>query len=450
LKGISMKIFFSPPLIVGVLVASISTPSYAFLDALKKNMDKLGSQIQGPGQAKSAGAGAPKEGSVDAVCSRVLGPPYQGTLPAGTSAEELVGKFFNVSVDLGQKLREGISVLHVGSMPNIEHMVRDIHDQEIRRLGEAFIRNPTVINLAHIINKAESGDRYKPEDGPSQLTEARTLLALAIMQFPQIAKNPNQAATIFRENFIQDSGLSIAMMARLHLFGDLGVPKDINAFSNYVGQASNKYSVSINDQSIFYALGKIPNWQYANQYRSLIQQSQQMAASLNRSNGASQAAPAIRSQALVLMEKGREIDDMTLEALGAGPTVAQLRARGERMRKEASGEANLIKVSVTTSSEYKAEFERLLNSSPKLSDDARKKLADANQKRLENVGEMYKVTGQVALLFFNGNIAETQEIGAYINDYFRRSCETTFRTIQFAQEAGVPQPTTQISRDGDL
>ena len=436
--------------VTGSVIALVSPSSYAFLDALKKNMDKLGSQIQAPGQAKNPGSASPKEGSVDAVCSRVLGPPYQGTFPPGTSAEEFVGKFFNVTVDLGQKLREGISVLRVGAMPNIEHMVRDIHDQEIRRLGEAFVRNPTLINLAHIINKAESGDRYKPEDGPSQYTEARTLLALTIMQFPMLAKNPNQAAVMFRENFIQDSGLSIAMMARLHLFGELGLAKDVNAFSNYVAQASNKYSVSINDQSIFYALGQIPNWQYANQYRSLIQQSQQMAASLNRSNGASQAAPAIRKQALALMEKGQEIDDMTLDALGAGPTIAQLRARGERMRKEAAGEANLVKVSVTTSAEYKAEFERLLSTSPKLSDDARKKLADANQKRLENVGEMYKVTGQVALLFFNGNIAETQEIGGYVNDYFRRSCETTFRTIQFAQEAGVPQPTTQISRDSDL
>lgn len=447
------KVFRKP--FVGTLFAAVAfTPvtSYAFLDALKKNIESLGSQMGAPqGQTAASGAGIqkPAQGSVDAICSRVLGAPYEGTFPAGVSAEELVGKYFNVTIDLGQKLREGISVIRPSAMPNMDHMLRDLNDTEVRRLGEAFVRSPTVINLGHIVNLSERGDSYTPENAPSQRTEARALLGLVLMQYPELAKTPGQAAVIFRENFTKDSGLSIAMLARMHLFGD-GLPKDLAAFSNYVGQASSKYQVHINDQTIFYALERVPNWSQAQQYRSLLQGSKDMMASFNRSQNASAAAPVIRKQALTLMAKGEEIDGMTLEALGAGPTVAQLRARGERMRKEASGEANLIAVSVTTSDAYKQEFQRLLASSPKISDEAKKKLADANKLRLENVNEMYRVTGQVALLFFNGNIAETQEIGGYINAYFRNSCESTFRTIQFARESGEPPPTVQINRDSEL
>lgn len=440
-------------LIAAILSLGVTVPitSYAFLDALKKNMESLGSQL-GPasGQKAQAGSGSQQaQGSVDAICSRVLGAPYEGTFPPGVSAEELVAKYFNVTVDLGQKLRDGISAIRPGVMPNMEHMLRDLNDTDVRRLGEAFVRSPTIINLGHIVSLSERGDTYASENAPSQRTEARTLLGLVLLQYPDLVKTPGSAAVIFRENFTRNSGLSIAMLARMHLFGD-GLPKDLSAFSNYVGQASSNYQVHINDQTIFYALDNLPGWPQANQYRSLLQSSKDMMASFNKSKNASAAAPAIRKQALTLMAKGEEIDGMTLEALGAGPTVAQLRARGERMRKEASGEANLIAVSVTTSDEYKQEFQRLLASSPKISDDAKKKLADANKLRLQNVNEMYRVTGQVALLFFNGNIAETQEIGGYVNAYFRNSCESTFRSIQFAREAGEPPPTVQINRDAEL
>jgi hypothetical protein len=445
---------FRKPFLGTLVAAATFTPamSYAFLDALKKNIESLGGKTSAPsGQTSIAGSSnqKPAQGSVDAICSRVLGPPYEGKFPPGVSAEDLVGRYFNVTVDLGLKLRQGISVIRPGAMPNMEHMLRDLNDMEARRLGEAFVRSPTVINLGHIVNLSERGDAYTPENAPSQRTEARTLLGLVLMQYPDLVKTPGQAAVIFRENFTRDSGLSIAMLARMHLFGD-GLAKDLSAFSNYVGQASSKYQVHINDQTIFYALDRLPNWSQANQYRSLIQSSKDMAASFNRSRKASAAAPAIRKQALFLMAKGEEIDGLTLEALGAGPTVAQLRARGERMRKEATGEANLIAVSVTTSDEYRQEFNRLLLSAPKISDEAKKKLANANKLRLENVNETYRVAGQIALLFFNGNIAETQEIGGYVNAYFRNSCESTFRTIQFAREAGEPPPTVQINRDSEL
>jgi hypothetical protein len=440
-------------LIAAILSLGVTAPinSYAFLDALKKNIESLGSQL-GPasGQKAQAGSGSqPAQGSVDAICARVLGAPYEGTFPPGVSAEELVAKHFNVTVDLGQKLRDGISAIRPGVMPNMEHMLRDLNDTDVRRLGEAFVRSPTIINLGHIVSLSERGDTYASENAPSQRTEARTLLGLVLLQYPDLIKTPGSAAVIFRENFTRNSGLSIAMLARMHLFGD-GLPKDLSAFSNYVGQASSNYQVHINDQTVFYALDNLPGWPQANQYRSLLQSSKDMMTSFNKSKNASAAAPAIRKQALTLMAKGEEIDGMTLEALGAGPTVAQLRARGERMRKEASGEANLIAVSVTTSDEYKQEFQRLLASSPNISDDAKKKLAEANKLRLQNVNEMYRVTGQVALLFFNGNIAETQEIGGYVNAYFRNSCESTFRSIQFAREAGEPPPTVQINRDAEL
>jgi hypothetical protein len=217
-----------------------------------------------------------------------------------------------------------------------------------------------------------------------------------------------------------------------------------------VGQASSNYQVHINDYTILYALDNIPDWSQAQQYSSLLQSSKDMMESLNRSQNASAAAPNIRRNALELMSKGEEIDYMTLEALGAAPLIAEFRARGQRMKSEDTGENNLIKIAVDSSEKYKEASNKLLSTSPKLSDDALSKLAEANRMRLENVNELYKLTGQVALLFFNGNISETQEIGGYINTYFRNSCESTFRSIEFARESGVPKPTTNIDRSSEL
>lgn len=442
---------FTHLFLVGTLLATgISLPvkSHAFFDKLKKSMESLGGQLGAiPGQKTQADSGTqPLEGTVEAVCWMKFGPPYSGTFPPGLSAEGLVAKYFHVTVDLGQKLRDGISVIRLGAMPNMEHMLRDLNDREVERLGQAFVRSPTVINLGHIVNFSERGDTYKEGRRPSQQTEARTLLGLVLMQYPQLAKSPGQPAVIFRENYIRDSGLSTAMLARMHLFGD-GLPKDSSAFSNYLGQSSLHYPVHINDQTIFYALENLPNWNKANFYRSFIQDSKKMQDALNRSQKASSSAPAIRKRVLTIMAKVEESDGLILEALGAGPTAAQMRARGERMRKEASGEANLIAVSVTTSDEYKLEIRKLLLSSPKISDDAMKKIAKANQLRTQIANEMHDVAFQIARLFFNGNYAETLEIGGYFNAYFRNFCDSSIRSVQYAKEAGVPPPTVQINRD---
>jgi len=423
----------------------VSFQSHAFLQGLQKSLSNIGQQMQTTKTDNSK----PATGSVDTICIRVFGAPYEGTLPAGTSPEQIVSKYFKHSIEMTQQLNAGISKKRSLVMPNIEHMIRDLNDTEVRRLAEAFIRNPTEVNLAFIVNMAERGDGYAPENRPSQQTEARTLLGLVILQYPELALNPGHAAVIFRENFIRNSGLSTAMLARMHLFGE-GLPKDIRAFSNYVGQASSNYQVHINDYTILYALDNIPDWSQAQQYSSLLQSSKDMMESLNRSQNASAAAPNIRRNALELMSKGEEIDYMTLEALGAAPLIAEFRARGQRMKSEDTGENNLIKIAVDSSEKYKEASNKLLSTSPKLSDDALSKLAEANRMRLENVNELYKLTGQVALLFFNGNISETQEIGGYINTYFRNSCESTFRSIEFARESGVPKPTTNIDRSSEL
>lgn len=432
-----------------LLTAQMASPCFAFLDSLKKNLEGLNNPLKGV-ETQRGGQTKPKPGSVDAICTMVFGPPYTGVFPPGVSPEQLLGKHFNVTADMATKLREGVSIIRRGAMPGMERLLGDISDQKVRSLGQAYVRSPSVINLAHIVNLAENGDRYKPETGPSELAEAKTLLGLAIMQYAHLARSPRDAVALFEEAASQESGLASALLARLYLFGELGLKRDISIFSNYVAEASKNYRVVINDHSIFLALDKIPNWPNANMYRSLLQQKADMKASFNRSKTASENAPQIRKQALVLMDRGREIDEMTLDALGSGSEIALFRARGERMRKEASGEMNMIKIAVTTSSEYSAEFDRLLRLGPKLSQDAQQKFAAANKLRLENVSKTYALAGQVSLLMLNGNIDEIGELGGYIGEYVRRSCETTFRTILFAQEAGVPPPTTQISRDGEL
>lgn len=439
------------------LLFLVANPANAFLDQLKKQLEtikvpqQLGVTQPHSGQTNVAGTST-SEGTIDRVCKSVLPSPYEGKLPEGQSPEAIVGRYFRVSANLSEELRSKIDVMHgVVAMPNLRDVIKlgDLRDNKVESLAQAFVSDPSVTNLAHIVYLAETGDGYEPEDGPSEKTEARTLLALTMLQYPDLALDRNLAPKILRENFLKKSGLSVALLARFHLFGDY-LSKDVNAFSNYAGQASSLYQVHLNDQSIFYALEKIPNWQFKKQYEDLINQSKQMQDSLNRSKGSTQASASLRQRSQELVEKGLELDYQTMEALGAGPLVAQLRASGERKKKEASGEANIIGIAVSTSDEYRKEFEKLLASSPKLSEEAKNQLKAANQKRAENVNEMYALTGQIAMLFFNGNFGETQELGGQLNAYFRNACDVTFRSIRYAKESGVPEPIVSIDREAEL
>lgn len=357
---------------------------------------------------------------------------------AGGTPEQLVGKYFNMSADMEKLLLDGSNVQRVGTMPSFDRTLDDIKDKEIKKLGQAFMSNPSVPMLAQIISYAERGDGYSGEREPAEIAEAQTLLAMVMMQYPNLTINKDNVLVLLKQAESKKSGLAVAFIARAHLFGDYA-PRDINAFSGYIAQASSNYPVKLADQSIFYAIEKLPNWQYRQQYLDLLKSSQDMQQSFKRQQDAAKASDT-NKRAIQLMREGEKIDQLTLEAMGAGPKIAELRAKGEMLRKQGRGEANLIQVEVNQSDEYQREVARLVATSPKLSDEAKTKLEKANKLKVDNLVTMHGLTIEVALKFFSGDIGATVESGGLINRYYHNSCNVAVRQLELSKQIGVPQP----------
>jgi len=425
---------------MSVTLMGVHAPANAFLDKLKGIADKMqqgGGQQSGSAPNPRGASNSAAGDTFNATCRQVLGAPYkQKTLDSAPDA--VVSKYFTVSADTEVKLSQGINRGFKGSFVSIREHIPDIHDTNVRDLAEAFNSNPSLTTLAQVIRYAESGDGYRDGDKPSEKTEAQTLLAMTLMQYPELAKDKTAAYQLLRQSSLDNSGLGLALIARTHLFGDYA-QQNINTFSNYIGRASGQYPVKLADQTIFYALNKIPNWQYRQQYLDLLRQSQEMTKDFERQRAAAKTSDT-NKRALVLMQEGRKIDELTLEALGAGPRMAEIRAKAEMLKKEGSGEANLIEVAANQSESFKSEVNALLAKSPQLDEQSKKKLAEANRRMVENLNGLKAITVEVALKFFSGDIGGTMESGEHINRYFRNACSVGRRQVELATQAGVPAP----------
>jgi hypothetical protein len=400
-----------------------------FLQMLQNKMNQSATGTVAPGGSGSASG-------IGAMCPGYA--PFKQKDLAGSTPEQLVGKYFKMSADVEKLLFDGSGSQRAGTLASFDQSVNDIKDKEIKKLGQAFMANPSVPMLAQIIAYAERGDGFMPDREPAEIAEAQTLLAMTIMQYPNLALNKDQVLVLLKQANLKNSGLATAFLARAHLFGDYA-PRDINTFSGYISQASRNYPVKLADQTIFYALNKIPDWSNREQYQNLLKGSQQMLESLKRQQDAAKSTDTNR-RAIQLMREGEKIDQLTLDALGAGPKIAELRAKGEMLRKEGSGEANLIQIEVNQSADYQREVARLVATNPKLTDEAKTKLEKANKLKVDNLATMYGLTIEVALKFFSGDIGGTMESGGLINRYYHNSCNVAVRQLDLSKQIGVPQP----------
>ncbi len=428
--------------VVASLFVGVSVPSYAFLDKLNDQLKKAqqGNSAQGqsaPAVSSRSRGGSASSDSFNAVCKQVLGAGYKEK-KLSASPDAVVSKYFKVGADFEPKLLNGVNRSFKGSLVNLKSHISDIHEPSVRDLAEAFYANPSLTMLAQVVAYAETGDGYRDGEKPSERAEAQTLLAMILMQYPELANNKSDAHEILKRSSLENSGLGLALIARHFLFGDYA-PQNINTFSNYIGRASSQYSVKLADQSIFFALNNIPNWQYRQQYTNLIKQSQQMTADFDRQRAAAKSSDT-NKRALVLMNEGRKIDELTLDALGAGPRMAEIRAKAELLKKEGGGEANLIEIAANQSATYKAEVAALLAKNPKLDDQAKTKLAEANKMMVQNLNAMKGITVEVALKFLSGDIGGTMESGGHINKYFRDACSVGRRQVELGKQAGLPTP----------
>jgi len=413
-----------------IMLLSMSQVSnaQAFLQKLQNKLNQA-SAVGGPG-SKGDTSG------IAAMCPGYA--PIKQKDLAGTSAEQLVSKYFKMSADIEKLLLDGSGTKRVGTMPNFESSLDDIKDKEIKKLGQAFMANPSVSVLAQIIAYAERGDGFVSESEPAEIAEAQTLLAMVMMQYPNLAIDKDYVLVLLKQAQSKNSGLAVAYIARANLFGDYA-PRNIGAFSNYIAQASKNYPVKLADQTIFYAIEKMPDWKQRKQYLDLLKMSQEMQQSFQRQQNAAKSTDT-NNRAILLMREGEKIDQLTLDAMGLGPKIAELRAKGDLLRKEGKGEANLIQVEVNQSAEYQREVAQLIATNPKLTDEAKTKLEKANKLKVDNLISLRGLTIEVALKFFSGDIGATIESGGLINRYYHNSCNVAVRQLEFSKQMGVPQP----------
>ena len=394
---------------------------------------------------KSASPGSGTPGGDSKVvggkfCESFFGAPYKqkklNDLP-----EKVVAKYFRVSPETDKEFADGASLMHAGSLTSLQSHLVDINDKVIRQLADAYVANPSIPMMAQVIAYSESGDGYSPENGPSELTEAKTLLAMMMMQYPKLTLNTGSINQLLRQADVGKSGLATTLLARNHLFGDYA-PKNINTFSNYIAQAQSRYPIKLADRTVFYALEKIPNWSYREQWLNGIKSSQDMQRSFQNQKQAASTTDFNR-RAMDLMVQGNRADSLTLEALGAAPKIAEIKAKGEMLRREAAGELNLIKVEVSVSDETKAEIIKLLAAAPVLDDAAKAKYNEALKIKADNLNRMYDLTVGMILSFLSldmGVILEKQQAAQYISQYNRNTCQLINRQVEVAKQSGMPVP----------
>ena len=412
-----------------------------FLQKLQKKMESSSLTGTGTGGGGGGGSTVPASGNSQVVggkfCQQFFGKPFKQK-KLGAQPEAIVGKYFKISPETDKILADGVYVAHVGTFNSLRLHIDDLKDIVVRQLADAYLANPSIPMMAQVIAYAEGGDGFTPENGPSEQTEAQTLLAMMMMQYPQLTLDKGAVLPLLKQSQSRDSGLARTFVARSHLFGDYAA-QDINAFSNYIGQAQSKYQVKLADRTIFLALEKLPNWRYRQQYLDLMRQSQEMQKSFQNQQQAARGTD-LNGRALALMREGNLADLLTLEALGAGPKAAEIKAKAEMLRKEASGEANLIKVEVGASDDAKLEIMKMAAAAPAMDDASKAKLAEANRIKADNLGNFYGITFELAMKFWSGDVGGAVETGQYINQYARNTCQLINRQVEVAKQSGIPEP----------
>ena len=449
-------------------VSALSLPAYSvdFLDKLKNALPPApGSKPAAPNQANPGkqdmpampngnmpaqqngnmpaaptSAGGGMAGSVDEVCKVVFGKPFKEK-KLNASPEDLVKKYFKVSADFDKVLYEGINSQYSGTLISLTNHVDDLKEKNIKNLANSFIANPSLGMLAQVIQYAEKGDNFVPqrEPEPSEKGDAQALLAMIMMQYPQLLNDKSMVMSSLKIGKDGKSGLAIALMARAHMYGDYA-KHDMNIFAGLVAEAAAKYPVKLVPQSVYYAIEKVPpTWRDRNDFINMMKSGKDMEESFNRQkNAASAQGNDLNLKAMKLMEEGENIDQLTLEALGAGPKMAEIRAKGQMLQKEGNGSADVIKVKIYQSEQAANVVSDLMRANPKLDGEAKQKFEKANQIRLDNVTKLYNMVAEIGLQFFSGNMGTVMTTGPLVKQYHKNSCTLLYRQIEMAKMTGTP------------
>lgn len=422
-------------------ICLVMTNASAFnLGDLAKKLQEAANKAA-PAGSSTGGASQPAGGMFDQVCGRVFGEPFQ-KVTLKESQDALIQRYFKLEdpTAFEQALRAGINGGHKGTLVTLRMHAPDLQDKKIKRLAESFLLDPSSDMLAQVIHFAENGDRFFVEKEGSEWGDAQVLLAMVLMQYPDLAKNKGQVLPLLKsaDGLAGKSNLARALIARAYLFGDYA-NKDLREFDGRIVTQHNTPKAKTKTMTIEWALENEPGWNRRQEYEEQMKMAADFVASMTKkkqARGRSDLLPRV----VTLLDKGDEINQMTAEALGAGPQIAEIQARIDQVKKEGTGEQNIVKVRASITEEAETMLAAAMAKSPQLEGDAKAKLAAANQLRADNLVVHYGLVGEVGLKLISGELGEVANVGAMLNEYFVSACTVMDRSIKLAEKLGDPPP----------
>ena len=429
-------------------ISVLSAICLVMTNASAFNLGDLAKKLQeatnkaAPAGSNTGGASQPAGGMFDQVCGRVFGEPFQ-KVTLKESQDALIQRYFKLEdpTAFEQALRAGINGGHKGTLVTLRMHAPDLQDKKIKRLAESFLLDPSSDMLAQVIHFAENGDRFFVEKEGSEWGDAQVLLAMVLMQYPDLAKNKGQVLPLLKsaDGVAGKSNLARALIARAYLFGDYA-NKDLREFDGRIVTQHNTPKAKTKTMTIEWAIENEPGWNRRQEYEEQMKMAADFVASMTKkkqARGRSDLLPRV----VTLLDKGDEINQMTAEALGAGPQIAEIQARIDQVKKEGTGEQNIVKVRASITEEAETMLAAAMAKSPQLEGDAKAKLAAANQLRADNLVVHYGLVGEVGLKLISGELGEVANVGAMLNEYFVSACTVMDRSIKLAEKLGDPPPT---------
>ena len=428
-------------------ISVLSAICLVMTNASAFNLGDLAKKLQeatnkaAPAGSSTGGASQPAGGLFDQVCGKVFGEAFQ-KVTLKESQDALIQRYFKLEdpTAFEQALRAGINGGHKGTLVTLRMHAPDLQDKKIKRLAESFLLDPSSDMLAQVIHFAENGDRFFVEKEGSEWGDAQVLLAMVLMQYPDLAKNKGQVLPLLKsaDGLAGKSNLARALIARAYLFGDYA-NKDLREFDGRIVTQHNTPKAKTKTMTIEWALENEPGWNRRQEYEEQMKMQADFVASMTKkkqARGRSDLLPRV----VTLLDKGDEINQMTADALGAGPQIAEIQARIDQVKKEGTGEQNIVKVRASITEEAETMLAAAMAKSPQLEGDAKAKLAAANQLRADNLVVHYGLVGEVGLKLISGELGEVTNVGPMLNEYFVSACTVMDRSIKLAEKLGDPPP----------
>ena len=429
-----------------VIVSSMlimSSQTFAFdLKGLEGKLKELGNKAS---QKNTSGSSKQKLDGFNAACEGVLGGKYKKFKTDTANISE----YFKVGEGFDATLVEQINDYRQGTMTSFKFHLADIYKKDVRALGNAFRRDPSQANLAQIIEYTKKADNFSEStmgrEAPSSRGEANVLLAMVMMQYPSLIKDPGMVVQLLKKPAMKYSNLANLFLARAHLMGDYA-EKNIKIFSSYFMKTgvSRKYTLKSYGPTLDYAY---TNYDLPN--KNVYQQVMDLNASYKRTKQLQQQAvrgSELGNRTAELIGKGNEILKTTGDALGNGSVIAERMAKAKLVSKTAAGEDNIVEIAMTQSQAGKEAVDELLQTKPKLSADSKKKFGEANQKLLDNLVDFRKLQMDAIINAFSQDSMAIALSGT-INEYFKMTCDLGFAQEKFAKDSGVPAPVVSSAQE---